>query len=143
MYGHAESVLRLIREQQEVVNVEGHRVLVSGWREYTNQEVVNGVLDGLHAARRIDMLIHGAARGVDTLAERWAISRGVGMERYPVKKEDWARLGKGAGNVRNQEMLDVGKPTLVVCFVAAESKGTRDMMERAVKAKVPVHYVSL
>ena len=140
MYGHTESVLRLIREQQEVVNVKGHRVLVSGWREYTNQEVVNGVLDELHAARRIDMLIHGAAQGVDTLAERWAMTRDVGTERYPAK---WEQLGAGAGAARDQEMLDVGKPTLVVCFVATASRGTRDMMERAVAAKVPVHYVSI
>jgi hypothetical protein len=53
---------------------------------------------------------------------------------------DWARFGRAAGPIRNQRMLDEGKPTLVLAFHnnIVESKGTKDMVKRARKAGIRV-----
>ena len=42
--------------------------------------------------------------------------------------------------LRNQRMLDEGKPDLVVAFPGGG--GTKDMVRRAVKAGVPIHEVN-
>jgi hypothetical protein len=42
--------------------------------------------------------------------------RGVPREPYEVPQGEWDELGKKAGPLRNQRMLDEGKPDLVVAF---------------------------
>jgi acyl-CoA synthetase (NDP forming) len=49
---------------------------------------------------------------------------------------NWKKHGKSAGPIRNQLMLDVGKPDLVIAFPGGS--GTADMIRRARKAGVPV-----
>jgi len=109
------------------------RVLVCGGRDYDDRETLFNVLDVTHEANPIECLIHGAARGADTLAADWALDRDVLCNAYPA---DWDRDGKAAGPIRNQKMLDGGKPHLVIAFPGG--RGTADMIRRAEKAGVPV-----
>ena len=44
--------------------------------------------------------------------------------------------GKAAGPIRNQQMLDEGKPDVVIAFPGAS--GTADMINRAGLTNVPV-----
>lgn len=90
------------------------------------------------------VVIEGDAWGADQIAGKWAdhqhkngLSKYVQHERYPA---DWEKYGRGAGPIRNQSMLDLGKPTLVVAFSNdfSKSKGTLDMIKRSQKAEVPV-----
>lgn len=81
----------------------------------------------------ITTIIHGAARGADTLGELWGLKHGKNLEPYPA---DWGRFGLSAGPRRNQEMLTKGKPDLVVAFPGG--KGTADMVRRSRRAGVRV-----
>ena len=47
---------------------------------------------------------------------------------------DWKKYGKKAGPLRNQQMLEEGKPDLVVAFPGGN--GTADMVRRAKKANI-------
>src|SRR5690348_8540698 len=58
-------------------------------------------------------IISGAARGVDTVALDWAVINWCPSEEYPA---DWDTHGKAAGPIRNKQMLEEGKPDLVVAF---------------------------
>jgi len=49
---------------------------------------------------------------------------------------NWRTHGKAAGPIRNQQMLDEGRPHLVVAFPGGT--GTADMVRRAKAAGVPV-----
>ena len=69
-----------------------------------------------------------AAPGADTLAGRWAETRGVPVEAYPV---DLERHGCAAGPIRNKRMLEEGRPDLVVAF-----PGTADVVQQARAASV-------
>ena len=109
------------------------RVLVCGGREYNNADYMRKVLDDIHAATPITMLIYGMARGADDLAKMWAAARGIQRLGYPA---DWEKHGRAAVPMRNQEMLDKGKPDLVIAFPGGS--GTRDMVSRAIKATVRV-----
>lgn len=120
---------------------DGFRVLVCGGRDYFDRERVFAVLDGLHAERPIALIIHGAARGADSLAGEWAVSRGVEQtgDRYKITSLDWQSLGPKAGPLRNQQMLDECKPDLVAVFPGG--RGTANMMRRAQAANVPLMVV--
>jgi hypothetical protein len=52
---------------------------------------------------------------------------------FPVTNEDWVRLGKIAGHLRNKRMLDEGKPDVVIAFLDTDnaSPGTHNMMAQA------------
>lgn len=116
-----------------------YKVLICGSRFYTHYEKV------LHYVRRLKatsvhgdiVIIAGGARGADTLAVKAAIACGLPFREYPAQ---WEKYGKKAGPIRNQIMLDMEKPGLVVAFHENidGSKGTKDMVSRAKRNHVPV-----
>ena len=105
------------------------RILVCGGRDFADATLVYDTLN----ASNVTTLIHGAARGADSLADDWAKAAGVSILRFPA---DWAKEGRAAGPMRNQRMLEQGRPDVVVAFPGGA--GTRDMVARARKAGVPV-----
>lgn len=114
---------------------KSERWLVCGGRNYTDGPTVLRVLTELMEARgRPEALIHGDATGADTLAKTWALLAKVEPRPYSVTKTDWNKFGRAAGSLRNQQMLDEGKPTLVVAFPGGP--GTADMSRRALRANV-------
>lgn len=123
------------------------RVLVCGSRDWRDDMAVYTVLEGLrrhaaYAGSRPFVVIEGSAQGADRAASNWARERArfVRHERY---KADWNRHGKAAGPIRNQQMLDEGKPDVVWAFKSRPvSAGTDDMIRRAHKAGLPVYVVS-
>ena len=46
---------------------------------------------------------------------------------------DWAKYGPVAGPIRNQDMLDLHRPKMVIAFPGG--KGTADMVKRAKKLR--------
>ena len=122
------------------------RVLVCGGRDYPYVGMIYGVLDRLSESVEVTAIIHGACgeemvvcgqmranRGADLLARDWAIDRSITHIPYPA---DWNKHGKAAGPIRNQHMIDDGKPDLVVAFPGG--RGTADMVRRARIAGVRV-----
>lgn len=78
-------------------------------------------------------VIAGKAKGVDTVAIDWAVVNWLGFQEYPAQ---WDKYGRSAGPIRNQQMLDEGKPDLVLAFPGG--RGTADMVKRAKQAGVEV-----
>lgn len=111
-----------------------HRVLVCGGRDFVDAKRVWSVLDHyLTLGDDFKCLIHGAARGADSLAGEWAIARSVPVLAFPA---DWTTHGNSAGPIRNAQMLREGAPTLVIAFPGGS--GTRDMVSRSKRAQLPV-----
>jgi hypothetical protein len=112
----------------------GFRLLVCGGRDFTDRAHVWATLDRVNAKRPVGLVIHGAARGADTLGAEWAVERNVEVWAFPARWEQDGR--RAAGPKRNQRMLDVGQPQGVVAF--AGGSGTADMIRRAEAAGLPV-----
>ena len=112
---------------------DGFRLLVCGGRDYADRSHVWATLDRVHRKRPLGLVIHGAARGADTLAAEWALERNIETWAFPAA---WAEEGRAAGVKRNQTMLQVGRPMGVVAFPGGN--GTADMVARAEAAGVPV-----
>jgi len=107
------------------------RVLVCGGRDYRDREAVSDALSALR--NKISAVITGGAPGADSFAFDWAWENGFVVERYMA---DWKAHGRAAGPIRNQRMLDEGKPDLVLAFPGG--RGTADMVQRAKAAGVEV-----
>lgn len=108
------------------------RLLVCGGRSYSDREKLFWVLDALHAATPVTLVIHGGANGADALAGAWAKERGVTVQ---VFEADWSN-GKSGGPIRNTAMLREGKPGLVVAFPGGA--GTRNMISQARSVSVRI-----
>ena len=109
------------------------RVLVCGGREFCDWGLLNGVLSNVEDIYGIDLIIQGEAKGADWLAKAWAKWSGIKCVGFPA---DWKNHKYGAGPIRNQQMLDEGKPDLGVVFPGGS--GTADMTARLKKAGVKV-----
>jgi hypothetical protein len=116
-------------------------VLMCGDREWDDERIIKLIVRGIAAGLAANVVIEGGARGADTMAGNEADLQGVNHERFPAK---WDEHGKAAGPIRNQQMLTEGKPDIVFAFHdnIAASKGTADMVRRAVKAGLPTYVVS-
>lgn len=86
------------------------------------------------------VIIEGEAYGADKMARNWAIAHHISYVPYPAQ---WQKYGRAAGPVRNKQMLDEGKPDLVLAFHhdIDKSKGTKDMVAIARKAGIPVEVI--
>ncbi len=113
------------------------KILVCGDRNWTDKEAMYDVLCEYHRYGTEIVLIHGGCRGADRLAGECAEDAMWDILVYPA---DWQRYGRAAGPIRNQKMLDEGKPDIVIAFHSNldKSKGTKDMVTRTRKARIPV-----
>ena len=113
------------------------RVLVCGSREWTDRQKVWNELDSI----KPELIIHGGARGADSLAGLWAAYKGISERIF---LPDWELYGKSAGVRRNNQMLDTN-PDLVLAFWDGESKGTahtiKEAHKRGIQTKVVRHVV--
>lgn len=117
-------------------------LLGCGSREFTDYTLLLEHTRALVVEHKITRIIHGGARGADTLFTRAAIELNLQLRIFPA---DWERYGRkgpdNAGNTRNQEMLDVGLPVAGLAFPIDRSSGTRDMIRRLRLAGLPTAIV--
>ena len=100
------------------------RVLVCGGRDYEDRRTFDAAMDSLDPAPSV--VINGGAKGADFLAGQWAWANDVPCITV---EADWEQHGRGAGPIRNQQMLDEGRPDLVLAFPGG--RGPADMVRRA------------
>ena len=138
------------------------KVLAFGSRSFHNAELVELIIEGLQRRRPGTegfTLIHGAAKGADSLAADAA--RALEWSQIRAYPADWKTHGtcndwcrgqrrcKAAGVRRNQEMLaaehtDAEPVDLAVGFIdkpLTSSRGTHDMFKRLRTAEVAIWMV--
>jgi hypothetical protein len=116
------------------------RVLVTGSRHWADAGAVEAALvaawhEALQAGFDGIVVVHGGCpTGADRLAWEWASRVDVPVE---VWLADWAAHGRAAGPRRNAAMV-ASRPHVVVAFPLGVSRGTRDCIDRAAAAGLPV-----
>ncbi len=116
------------------------RILVTGDRFWDCHVLASGVI-----RRLIDrygtglVVVHGAATGADAAFATAARELGVAEEGHPA---DWDRLGKRAGPMLNQRMVNAGADLCIAIhrFIPG-SKGTKDCARRAIEAGIPTYLI--
>lgn len=116
----------------------GTRTWLDGAPIYDELMIVCGHL-GIRDCSELT-IVHGACpTGADKIANDWATEAGAKIERWPA---DWNAFGKSAGPRRNEQMAEAGAD-LCLAFWDGESRGTLDMITRAVKHGIPVRIVPM
>ena len=108
------------------------KILVCGGRDFDDRDLFYKAMKPYLYDKTVS-IIHGAAPGADTIAGDWAHAFGHQVESFPA---DWTKYGKRAGYIRHTQMLNEGKPDMVVAFPGG--KGTSMMIKLAEAAGVPV-----
>lgn len=85
-------------------------------------------------------VVHGGGGNADNFAGFAATQLKLPVHIFPA---DWKTYGRAAGPIRNQQMLDEGKPDLVLAIhpESGITAGTSDTVRRATKANIPVVYL--
>lgn len=122
------------------------RILICGGRDYENWPQFRDEMEKIAFERfartgydpednfLYDVtVIAGGAKGADDLAYDWAV---VNWTKYEEFAADWDKFGDAAGPIRNKQMIDDGKPELVVAFPGG--KGTANMIKQAKEAGIEV-----
>ncbi|MBF6326499.1 DUF2493 domain-containing protein [Nocardia cyriacigeorgica] len=114
------------------------RLLVTGSRDWVDRQTIRDAL--AQAWRDLQpgpiVLVHGAARGADSIAADIWTSGGLPVEAHPA---DWDTHGRKAGVLRNQVMVDAGADLcLAFPFPLGRSIGTWDCIRRAKAAGIHV-----
>lgn len=85
-------------------------------------------------------IVSGHAKGVDTLAEKFAAEQGIDSIIFPA---NWKKNGKAAGPIRNTQMLEYGelvgaKHLLALPYPKAVGGGTNHMISICKRHNVEV-----
>ena len=97
-------------------------IAVIGSRTFADYDLLEETL--VHY--QISKLISGGAKGADSLAERYATNHCIELV---VFKPDWKKYGRGAGPIRNRDIVDAAD--LVIAFWDGKSKGTKSALDYA------------
>lgn len=106
------------------------KILVCGGRDFSDTTLLVSVLETLG----ITHLVHGGARGADTLAGHWARLNNVPTTKHMA---DWATYGRRAGMIRNALMLS-NHPDLELVVAFPGGSGTANMVSKARAAGLKV-----
>lgn len=108
------------------------RVIIAGTRSLADREYVARAMN--RSGLIPSCVVSGGCYGVDASGEKWAGENGVPCVRYPA---DWSRYGRSAGPRRNAVMAD--NADALVAVWDGKSRGTRDMIDRAIAKGLAVH----
>lgn len=92
---------------------------------------VKTVLDRYNGV--ITEIVTGGSTGADAAARAWAADHGVSCK---IIEPDWRHDGTSAILNRNTELIDDGAE-LCLAFPMHDSTGTKDLIEKAIKAEIP------
>jgi len=87
---------------------------------------------------KVEEVVSGRAKGVDTSGERFAKACNISIKEFPA---DWDNNGKAAGPIRNVEMGEYADAALIIWD--GMSSGSRHMRKNMLDRGKPVYEVIL
>jgi hypothetical protein len=118
--------------------VKPYRILITGSRNWTDQDAVHQALaDAVRdvPANRQVIVVHGGCwAGADKIADIWARQYGATPE---VHYADWDRHKRAAGPLRNRHMVTLGAD-ICLSFIRDQSKGASHCTHIAAMAGITV-----
>ena len=119
----------VVKDSEELKNKKNYRLVVAGSRDFNDYTMLCSTLDEVIGALKAEYnvtIVSGTANGADKLGERYADKHGLRIERHPA---NWGYYGRGAGPVRNAEMVEAADG--VVVFWNGESAGAKNIIDCA------------
>ncbi len=107
------------------------KVLICGSRGITDESQVVRAMNLVPFT--YTEVVHGGARGVDRIAGRLAKRSNLKVTEF---LPDWDKFGRGAGFIRNKEMVDYADAVIAVWD--GKSKGTKHTIDYARQQNKPL-----
>ena len=103
------------------------RLAIVGCRDYTNYDNFKTIVDQyINEIGYPSEIVSGGCRGVDKPAETYANNLNIPTKIF---EADWAKYGKGAGPLRNDQMVEYC--THVLALPSKNSVGTLNTIAKA------------
>ncbi len=115
------------------------KIIIAGGRDFIDEvQFKEGIEGAKSLISQATEIVSGGAPGADHLGEQWAGQNGISVRKFPA---EWGKYGRGAGPKRNQQMAEYADG--LIAFWNGTSRGTKDMIERAVDRglKVYIHQI--
>ena len=87
---------------------------------------------------RITLVVSGAAKGADSLGEKWALENNIETLIFPA---DWNKHGKKAGFIRNEDIIK--NCDCCIAFWDGISKGTKHSISLCKKYNKPYQIIEI
>ncbi|MBQ4631289.1 MAG: DUF2493 domain-containing protein [Clostridia bacterium] len=119
----------VVKDSEELKNKKPFKLVIAGSRDFNDYNLLSTTLDEVVAELKADYnitIVSGTANGADKFGEKYAEKHGLKIERHPA---NWGRFGRGAGPIRNAEM--VKESNGVIVFWNGESAGAKNIIECA------------
>ncbi len=110
------------------------KVIIAGSRSIKDYDILLETIK--NAKFEITEVICGGAVGVDSLGERWAKENNISIKKF---LPDWKSFGKGAGPIRNKQMILEGKADCLILIWDRKSRGSKNMREQAIENKLKIY----
>lgn len=120
--------------------MDGCNVIIAGGRGFCSYDGMKGLRRRVatiltESCRWGDWtIVSGGAIGADRLGEMYAKECDYNLKIF---KANWDEHGKAAGPIRNKEMAEYSD--MLIAFWDGKSKGTKNMIDTALKHKLEVH----
>ena len=116
-----------------VLRDNGEKWVICGGRRFADEIMFDDARgDLMRQFGHPSCIIHGGAAGADSMAGALGKRLSVGVQPCPA---NWAKYGRGAGPIRNKEMLAL-QPAKVIAFPGG--RGTANMVDQARAAGITV-----
>jgi hypothetical protein len=112
------------------------KLAIIGSRNFTNYKLLQEILEQYKP--KITLVVSGAAKGADSLGEKWALENNIQTLIFPA---DWNQYGKRAGFIRNEDIIK--NCDCCVAFWDGESKGTKHSLSLCKKYNKPYEIVQI
>ena len=117
------------------------KLVIAGSRDLYAMDILQNAIVHFGLATKIEEIVHGGCRGVDSSAGKLAEMTGI---RCKVFTPLWATHGKSAGPKRNKQMAEYGDALLLVWVGdSTKSPGSYSMKHEMLKLCKPVYEVVL
>ena len=94
------------------------KLAIIGSRTFNDYKLLQEILE--QHKSKITLVVSGAAKGADSLGEKWALENNIQTLIFPA---DWGKYGKRAGYIRNEDIIK--NCDYCIAFWDGESKGTK------------------
>ena len=112
------------------------KLAIIGSRTFNNYDLLVSILEQYKS--KITLVVSGAAKGADSLGERWAIKNNIKTLIFPA---DWEKYGKRAGFIRNEDIIK--NCDCVIAFWDGISKGTTHSLSLCEKYNKPYKIINI
>ena len=112
------------------------KLAIIGSRTFDNYNLLIETLEPYKS--KITLVVSGAAKGADSLGEKWAIQNNI---ETLIFSADWEKHGKKAGFIRNEDIIK--NCDCVIAFWDGESKGTKHSLLLCEKYNKPYKIIKI